>query len=158
MLKDYARRDFKIRLWDGTVWNDAAQGAIRFTLVLRHPGALRKMLFPPSDLSIGEAYIYGDFDIDGDIEAVFDMGYQIISKRMSISQTLSLATKLLQLPSGRQQRDFQTDRGAAKLSGDEHSKERDRQAITYHYDVSNDFYALWLDRRMVYSCLLRDRA
>jgi cyclopropane-fatty-acyl-phospholipid synthase len=30
--------------------------------------------------------------------------------------------------------------------------ERDRQAVTYHYDVSNDFYTLWLDRHMVYSC------
>jgi cyclopropane fatty-acyl-phospholipid synthase-like methyltransferase len=38
------------------------------------------------------------------------------------------------------------------LSGEQHSIERDRQAITYHYDVSNDFYALWLDQQMVYSC------
>lgn len=29
---------------------------------------------------------------------------------------------------------------------------RGRQAVTFHYDVSNDFYALWLDRRIVYSC------
>jgi cyclopropane-fatty-acyl-phospholipid synthase len=38
------------------------------------------------------------------------------------------------------------------LNGTLHSKERDRQAVDYHYSVSNDFYALWLDRRMVYSC------
>ncbi len=42
-------------------------------------------------------------------------------------------------------------RGPARLAGRRHSVERDRQAVTYHYDVSNDFYALWLDRRMVYS-------
>ncbi len=29
---------------------------------------------------------------------------------------------------------------------------RDRQAVTYHYDMSNEFYSLWLDERMVYSC------
>ena len=44
------------------------------------------------------------------------------------------------------------DRGPARLSGTRHSRERDRAAITYHYDVGNEFYALWLDRRMVYSC------
>jgi len=38
------------------------------------------------------------------------------------------------------------------LRGARHSKERDRQAVTYHYNRSNDFYALWLDSRMVYSC------
>jgi cyclopropane-fatty-acyl-phospholipid synthase len=38
------------------------------------------------------------------------------------------------------------------LRGRKHSLRRDQQAVTYHYDVSNDFYALWLDRRMVYSC------
>ena len=43
-------------------------------------------------------------------------------------------------------------RGPARLSGRLHSKERDRAAIRYHYDVGNDFYALWLDRRMNYSC------
>ena len=36
--------------------------------------------------------------------------------------------------------------------GGQHSKRRDRQAVTYHYNLSNDFYSLWLDRRMVYSC------
>src|SRR6266851_652241 len=41
---------------------------------------------------------------------------------------------------------------AAHLNGVRHSKARDRQAVTYHYNRSNDFYALWLDSRMVYSC------
>ena len=36
--------------------------------------------------------------------------------------------------------------------GEQHEKERDRAAVRYHYDVGNDFYALWLDERMVYSC------
>ncbi|MBN1218413.1 MAG: class I SAM-dependent methyltransferase [Anaerolineae bacterium] len=43
-------------------------------------------------------------------------------------------------------------RQAATLDGEAHSLNRDRQAVTYHYNVSNDFYAFWLDRRMVYSC------
>src|SRR5207302_10075823 len=49
-------------------------------------------------------------------------------------------------------------RGAASHGGRglrrvwRHSRKRDRHAIQYHYDVSNDFYSLWLDRNMVYSC------
>ena len=41
---------------------------------------------------------------------------------------------------------------ALELQGSIHSKQRDRKAVSYHYDVSNDFYALWLDSRLVYSC------
>ncbi|HEY8993706.1 MAG TPA: cyclopropane-fatty-acyl-phospholipid synthase family protein, partial [Lacunisphaera sp.] len=40
----------------------------------------------------------------------------------------------------------------AALDGPPHSPERDRQAVSFHYDVSNDFYRLWLDSQMVYSC------
>ncbi|MBK5107741.1 MAG: class I SAM-dependent methyltransferase, partial [Anaerolineales bacterium] len=47
-------------------------------------------------------------------------------------------------------------RGPADLTGDVHSIDRDRLAISYHYDVSNDFYALWLDRNLVYSCAYFD--
>lgn len=39
-----------------------------------------------------------------------------------------------------------------RLRGVRHSRHRDRKAVTYHYDVSNDFYSLFLDERMVYSC------
>src|SRR5947209_3012485 len=55
-------RDFAVRLWDGTTWEAEAGQAPRFTLVLQHPGALRKMFLPPSELNLGEAYIYTDFD------------------------------------------------------------------------------------------------
>ena len=47
-------------------------------------------------------------------------------------------------------------REPADLDGEVHSIDRDRQAISYHYDVSNDFYALWLDRNLVYSCAYFD--
>src|SRR5215469_7840644 len=62
---------FTVRLWEGTTWQSAPESTepTRFTLVLQHPGALRKMFLPPSELNLGEAYIYNDFDIEGDIEA-----------------------------------------------------------------------------------------
>lgn len=60
-------RPFTMRLWDGT----ELPGAAEVSLVLNHPAALRRMLTPPIELSLGEAFIYGDFDIEGNIFAVF---------------------------------------------------------------------------------------
>src|SRR5437660_910250 len=66
-------RNFAVRLWDGTTWRPepASEEPVRFTLVLQHPGALRKMFLPPGELTLGEAYIYNDFDIEGSVEAAF---------------------------------------------------------------------------------------
>lgn len=142
--------NFAVRLWDGTTWSpNAGSGEpIRFTLVLQHPGALRKMFLPPSELNLGEAYIYNDYDIEGDIRAVFPLADRFINGEWGKVEQLRFGKRLLSLPKTKQKRSSD----AANLRGVRHSKERDRQAVTYHYDRSNDFYALWLDRRMVYSC------
>src|SRR3546814_12609958 len=42
-------------------------------------------------------------------------------------------------------------------SREAHDKATDAEAISYHYDLSNDFYRLWLDRDMVYSCRSEER-
>lgn len=140
-------RDFAIRLWDGTTLQpDTAQSPC-FTLKLNHPGALRKMFLPPNDLSLGEAYIYGDFDLAGDLQHAFAIAERIVDG-WSIADYVRWGIRLLQLP----RRTLEEWRGGAQLSGSAHSIERDRQAIQYHYDLSNDFYKLWLDKHMVYSC------
>jgi cyclopropane-fatty-acyl-phospholipid synthase len=151
LLGSSPKSNFAVRLWDGTVWTpEAAAGEpARFTIVLQHPGALRKMFLPPNELTLGEAYIYNDFDIEGDIEAVFSIADQFLDGRWGKAEQLRFGKRLLSLPRSDQKRPADS---AAKLRGSRHSKERDRQAVTYHYDRSNDFYALWLDARMVYSC------
>ena len=149
LLNDYHPRDFTIQFWDKSEWR-SEEDPPRFTLVLNHPGALRSMLRNlSSDLTIGEAYIYDDFDIEGDIEAIYPVAEYLASQDMNLMKRLRLGWDLLQLPS--EQRTRQGFRKAANVGGQPHSIERDREAITYHYDVSNDFYALWLDRHMVYS-------
>src|SRR5579875_1699158 len=142
---------FAVRLWEGTIWQSKPEAAepARFTLVLQHPGALRKMFLPPSELNLGEAYIYNDFDIEGDIEAVFPVADQIMDERWGKMAQVRYGKRLLSLPRTGQSRPGDT---GARLRGALHSKERDKQAISYHYNRSNDFYALWLDQRMVYSC------
>ena len=140
--------NLSVCLWDGSSWPDAAPR--RATLVLKHPGALRTMLIPGTDLSMGEAYLYDDVDIQGDIESVFGLADHLVKLAADRKARLRLARNLLRLPGPGAKRYGQ--RGPAQLSGKRHSVERDRQAVTYHYNVSNDFYSLWLDSRMVYSC------
>jgi cyclopropane-fatty-acyl-phospholipid synthase len=145
------QRNFAVRLWDGTLWRPEPESGepVGFTLVLQHPGALRKMFLPPSELNLGEAYIYNDFDIEGDTTAVFPLADQFINGRWGKVEQVRFGKRLLSLPKMSQKG---SSDAAAKLRGARHSKERDRQAVTYHYDRSNEFYALWLDQRMVYSC------
>ncbi len=95
------QRNFAVRLWDGTMWRPDAgsQEPVRFTIVLQHPGALRKMFLPPSDLTLGEAYIYNDFDIEGDIEAVIPLADQFMSGQWGKMEQLRFGQRLLSLPS-----------------------------------------------------------
>src|SRR5258708_23890126 len=91
---------FAVRLWEGTTWQaEPLSGEPpRFTLVLQHPGALRKMFLPPSELNLGEAYIYNDFDIEGDIEAVFPLGDHIMYEPWGQIAHVRYAKRLLSLP------------------------------------------------------------
>src|ERR1700680_4450039 len=82
LLGSSPKRDFKVRLWDGTTWQPEPGNSEPqcFTLVLQHPGALRSMFLPPSELNLFEAYIYNDFDVEGDIEALLAILDQYIDK------------------------------------------------------------------------------
>ena len=136
-----------VRLWEGTCWpDDKPRSAI---ILLKHPGSLRAMFLPGTEVGLAEAYLYNDFDINGDIEAVFEWAESLSEIAAGRLWKLEIAADLLRLPVG-QKHQFGR-RGRAKLKGKRHSIERDSQAIAYHYDVSNDFYSLWLERRMVYS-------
>ena len=139
-----------VRLWDGTTWKPDPAEPTRCTLVLQHPGALRKMFIPPNEMSLGEAYLFNDFDIEGEIEAIVPLMKYFLEEHKGMLEQVRYGTRLLSLPRMGQPRPSETT--AVKLHGILHSKERDRQAISHHYDRSNEFFALWLDARMVYSC------
>jgi cyclopropane-fatty-acyl-phospholipid synthase len=138
----------QVRLWDGTRWPDEMPGAA--ILVLKQPGALRAMLLPGTEVGLGEAYLFDDFDIEGDLESVFQLADHLAAITLGGRKKLRIARDLLRLPAT--DKHHLTRRGPAQLSGRQHSIERDRKAVTFHYNVSNDFYSLWLDQRMVYSC------
>jgi cyclopropane-fatty-acyl-phospholipid synthase len=136
-----------VRLWDGTLWPDAAPRAA--TVVLTRPSALKEMLLDGTEAGVGEAYIHGAFNIEGWMEAAFEFGDRIIEQTEGWSKKLKLGYLLLRLPDSPQAPGASH---AAQLSGPRHSTKRDQAAIGFHYDVSNDFYRLWLDREMAYSC------
>jgi cyclopropane-fatty-acyl-phospholipid synthase len=137
-----------VRLWDGTAWPDERQRSV--TLLLRHPGALRSMFAGGGELGLSEAYLFDEFDIEGSIESVFEMAAVLTARATGIGRKLSLLAALRRLP--RTERRGGPTRGRARLTGRQHSVQRDREAVRYHYDVSNDFYSLFLDEQMVYSC------
>jgi len=151
------RSDVAVRLWDGTRWPAADRdGEAACTIVFNHPGALRAMLWPPGELSAGEAYLFDDVDIEGDATvAVALADHLLIDRQPDLFERAALARQLLSLPS-ESRRSRAT--GAARLRGRLLSLGRTAQAVSYHYDRSNDFYALWLGRRMLYTCAYFDRA
>jgi cyclopropane-fatty-acyl-phospholipid synthase len=144
--------NFAVRLWEGTTWGPGRGQPARFTLVLHHPDSLKKMFWPPGELSLAEAYIHNDFDIEGDIESVFPLGDYFEKQHRTLHDIRRMA-ELFRLPAGPSPH---ADRITSLLKGVPHSRERDRQAVTYHYNVPCDFYRLWLDRRLVYSCAYFD--
>jgi len=147
LFSGYPKRDLQVRLWDGSTWGASSEP--RFTLVLKHPGALREMLLPADELTLAEAYLCDDFDIEGNIEAALDLAeYLLEHSNRTLRQNLILADILRKLPAKRVTR---PGRQKASLQGELHSKDRDRQAISYHYDLPADFFALWLDQSLQYS-------
>jgi cyclopropane-fatty-acyl-phospholipid synthase len=150
LTEGYGPRDFGLRFWDGTVLETDAGQPARFTLLLHHPGAIRQMFWPFNKASMGEAYIYDDFDIEGDIQAFMDLTKFLRERRFSLLERLGLLRQLLAMPNTPRPR---TGRQGARLQGGKRSADRDRQAIEYHYDVPpSEFFRLFLDRYMQYTC------
>jgi cyclopropane-fatty-acyl-phospholipid synthase len=148
-------RDFGVRLWDGSAEGPAG-GKRRFTLVIQRPGALRRVLLPPSEVGLGEAYLRDDFDIEGDIEAAAGLADVVAAHLGSPAALARLIQRLRALPADDLPKGEELGAGRKRPMlgglGGRHSRMRDAAAVRYHYDVGNDFYVLWLDRRMVYSC------
>jgi cyclopropane-fatty-acyl-phospholipid synthase len=150
-LGEPRERSFDVRFWDG-VTDRGNQPNPPFTLVLNRPASLRRMLLPPSELSLVEAYISGDIDVEGSMEAAAVLRDILRTRVHSAAAIARLVSLVLKLP-GKADDDLEDARfpeRARKLG--RHTPVRDAEAVRFHYDVGNDFYKLWLDRRMVYSC------
>lgn len=146
-----------VRLPDGStgVFGRGARAGLApmFTLGLRSPEVVRAMLLGRDPLRFAELYFRGDIDVDGDLFRALSLKDHVQSLRLPLAGRLAL---LLRLAASRPM-PRRSDASVARtvLHADDvrrHSRDENRQAIAFHYDLSNDFYALWLGDGMVYSC------
>jgi cyclopropane-fatty-acyl-phospholipid synthase len=143
-------RNFAVRLWTGETW-EPRSGPCGFTLVLKHAGALRAMFWPFDRLGLGEAYIFDDFDIEGDVFAFTAWLRHIVqmAESRNLFSKLRLLWALKKLPNQKNPRDLAK---AGRPTEGDHSKDRDREAIAYTYDLPGEFYRLFLDKNLQYTC------
>ena len=123
-LKQSAAISLRLELWNGRAFDFASHPKVK--IGVPGPSALR-FLVSPDLMKLGQAYVEGTLRVEGPILEVFRVAEGLARTAAS--------------------------RGRSGLRRFwHHTRKRDRDAILYHYDVSNDFYSLWLDRNMVYSC------
>src|SRR5437667_6567751 len=98
------------RLWDDSAWPD--DRLCSATLILKHPGALGRMFLPGTEVGLAEAYLRNDFDIEGNIEAAFEVGDFLLSCLDDWKKKLKLGNLLIRLPEGDGRSTIQTWREA----------------------------------------------
>ena len=146
----------RLRAWDGSEAGVAGAPVV----VINNKRALRHIMWTPGELGVARAYVQGDLDIEGDLAnglrvvwatvrnaresdptaARPRIGIRQVAKGAVIAARMGAIGKRPPAPAAESQ-----------LSGDLHTRERDRAAISHHYDLSNDFYELILDPHMAYS-------
>jgi len=133
-----------IRLWDNRVINDGPHTTC--DLVFRQPGILRELLLKRDLVKLAEAYLSGGIDIEGELETLFELAPWLQKLHLPLRKQLQMLISALRLPDG-------VESGAARQNRASRSARRNsRASISHHYDVSNDFYKLWLDPQVIYSC------
>ena len=131
----------RVAFWDGESFDFAP--APKITIAIRSRRVMRSLLTGNMG-RLGEAYVEGDLTVEGRLKDILEVGVEI-AERVGRSPLVRRAAKL-----GPVVRPL--TRPLARLGARAHSRKNDAAAIGYHYDVSNEFYALWLDPQMIYSC------
>ncbi|HXW59281.1 MAG TPA: cyclopropane-fatty-acyl-phospholipid synthase family protein [Solirubrobacteraceae bacterium] len=145
-------RPFALQFWDGTELTATTDGGPVFTV--RSPAAVAHMLRAPGQLGLGRAYAAGELtadDLDRAIALLDTYKPPAIDRRMRARLALAAvrACGLTRPP--------RVPASELRPHGRRHSRERDARAVRHHYDVSNEFFALFLDDSMTYSCALFSR-
>jgi cyclopropane-fatty-acyl-phospholipid synthase len=145
-------RPFTIELWDGTrIPATAGRGP---TLRACSPRAVAYMLHAPGQLGLGRAYVTGELDVD-DLDALVEVADTWQPPPLSPRHR----TRLMLAAARAGGRLSRPPLPAAELRprGSLHSRSRDARAVRHHYDVSNEFFGLFLDQSMTYSCAFFSR-
>jgi cyclopropane-fatty-acyl-phospholipid synthase len=120
----------RLAFWDGEQFDFADQPSV--TVTLQSPDLIGHLM--RGDFAkLADAYVKGDLAVDGAIEDVLHVGISLAERVGRITAINRLARLARMLPR-------------------RHTRRSDAADVSYHYDVSNDFYRLWLDDEMIYSC------
>jgi cyclopropane-fatty-acyl-phospholipid synthase len=146
------QRPFHVRFWDGCAVQATSPCAPTF--FVRRPSAMSQFLRAPGTLGLGRAYVEGSLDVD-DLDAAFIVVDEWTPPPLSLAERarLGLGVLVAALPGGLPHR----PRLELILHGERHTPQRDAAAIRYHYDVGNEFFGLFLDESMTYSCAIFSR-
>ena len=154
-------RSFTVRFWDGTelpptASNGDGDGARAGgpTFLVRSPKAVAHLVRAPGELGLGRAYVAGELEVD-DLDKAIDLIDDFEEPHVDRATRVRLSIAALRacgltLPP-------RAPKGELRLKGRSHSKERDSKAVRHHYDVSNEFFELFLDESMTYSCAIFSR-
>jgi cyclopropane-fatty-acyl-phospholipid synthase len=140
-------RPFSIELWDGSEIPATRAGPV---VRLRTPDALGHILRAPGELGIGRAYVSGLLEVD-DLDSTLGLLGRWRADLSAAQKARLLAAALRATRLGRPPRPPVAELQPARRR---HSKQRDAVAVRHHYEVSNEFFALFLDESMTYSCAL----
>lgn len=125
-LKNFDEISFKLKFWDEEEITVGTEEP-KFRIILNKP-LKKKDLLTSTSLTFGEAYMNGDVEIEGDMFTVFNELLKCIDK---FSTNFSSLTKIF---------------------GGSTSMKKQKEEVTSHYDIGNDFYKIWLDDTLSYSC------
>ena len=145
-------RPFALRFWDGSELAPTTPGGPVFTV--RSPAAVAHLLRAPGQLGLGRAYAAGELEAD-DLDRV--IGLLDTFKAPAIDTKTRLRLTLAAVRACGLMRPPPIPASELRPRGRRHSRERDARAVRHHYDVSNEFFALFLDESMTYSCALFSR-
>jgi cyclopropane-fatty-acyl-phospholipid synthase len=143
-------RPFAVRFWDGSTL-PSTNGADGPTFSARSPRAVAHALLAPGQLGLSRAYVSGELDVD-DIDAVL-----VLLREWSPPPMDGATRRRLLLGALRAAGIMRPPRPPAvelRPRGKRHSLARDARAVRHHYDVANEFFALFLDASMTYSCAI----
>ena len=145
-------RPFGVAFWDGTSVPATQPGGPVFRL--KSPLALAHVIRAPGELGLGRAFVLGLVDVEemesGGVERALTLIDTYQAPRLSAGQIARLSAAVVRacgVPGWPARPSSEL-----RLTGERHTPGRDRRAVSYHYDAGNDFFALFLDESMTYSC------
>ncbi len=148
----FPERPFTIELWDGSRLPSTNGGGPTFTA--RSKDALAYAISAPGQLGLGRAYVSGAIEVN-DMDAVIGLLNEWRPPPVGRLELARLITAALR--AGGIRRPPPAPKAELHLRGRKHTTERDREAVRHHYDVGNEFFKLFLDETMTYSCAIFSR-